>query len=209
MRKPYIIPAAILLTLFMGYRFFGASNKWPVVNVPPSNATITAFGDSITFGSGAEKNESYPTVLGELLQVPVINAGRNGDTSRDALARVDDVIRDKPGTVIVMLGGNDILHRINLQDTLQNLSNIIDRLQGEGMVVAMFALNPPGVGDNWQMAIEHLCKEKGVFYMDGVMKGLWGNRDLMADSIHPNKKGYALIAERIAAALKEAKIVSP
>lgn len=195
------ISAAILLTLFMGYRFLGHSTKWDVVNVPPQNEKITAFGDSITFGSGANKDESYPAVLASLLNVPVVNAGRNGDTTRDALDRVDEVAKDKPGVVIVMLGGNDLLQRVSLQETIDNLAKIITRFQEEGSVVAMFALDPPGVGDNWQMAIEHLCKEKGVFYMTNVMDGIWSNKDLMADAIHPNKKGYGLIAERIAAAL--------
>lgn len=209
MRKPLMVLIVIFLTLYIGSRYLGHSTKWDVVNMPPANPTIAAFGDSITFGAGANKEESYPSVLGELLKVPIINAGRNGDTTRDALNRVEDVMKEKPGTVIVMLGGNDLIHRISLQETLENLTKIITRFQEEGIVVAMFALNPPGVGDNWQMAIEHLCKEKGVFYMGHVMNGLWGNHELMADTIHPNKKGYALIAERIAAALKEVKLASP
>ncbi len=202
MRK-LAISAAILLTLFVGYRFVGHSTKWDVVNLPPQNEKIAAFGDSITFGSGANKEESYPAVLADLLNVPVVNGGRNGDTTRDALDRVDEIAKDKPGIVIVMLGGNDLLQRMPLQETLDNLARMITRFQEEGSAVAMFALDPPGVGDNWQMAIEHLCKEKGVFYIENVMKGIWGDKSLMADPIHPNKKGYALMAERIAAALRD------
>ncbi|WP_201342176.1 GDSL-type esterase/lipase family protein [Abyssogena phaseoliformis symbiont] len=45
------------------------------------------FGDSLTFGKGVSKNNSYPSVLSKLTRHKVINAGISGETTQGGLRR--------------------------------------------------------------------------------------------------------------------------
>lgn len=83
-----------------------------VTNYPPKNGPIIALGDSLTVGVGATKGNDYVSQLSQKLDVPIINAGVSGITTRDAMARLErDVLSRNPSVVIVWLGGNDILQR--------------------------------------------------------------------------------------------------
>lgn len=95
-----------------------------------ANDEILAFGDSLTFGYGA--NSSYPQILSQISNHKVINAGVNGDTSADGLARIDANelwVSGRVGLVIICLGGNDFLRKIDPEQTKRNLSEIIDKVR--------------------------------------------------------------------------------
>ena len=69
---------------------------------------IAAFGDSLSSGYGLAADEGFSPVLQRVLSqrgltVSVINAAVAGDTSADALARVDWMLSFKPDIVLVNL----------------------------------------------------------------------------------------------------------
>ncbi len=76
---------------------------------------IVCFGDSVTYGESLPSGQDYPSVLADLLaqshpglDAVVINAGMGGNTSVQALARVErDVLWFRPHVVIVSFGLND------------------------------------------------------------------------------------------------------
>lgn len=83
-----------------------------VANYPPENGPIVAFGDSLTAGVGSTGGNNYVNQLEELIEEDIINAGVSGDTTEEALARLqEDVLSHDPRAVIVWLGGNDHLAR--------------------------------------------------------------------------------------------------
>lgn len=83
-----------------------------ITNYPVARGNIIALGDSLTAGVGATAGRDYVSQLEDLLSITIENEGLSGDTTRDALLRLDnDVIAKDPEVVIVWLGGNDILQR--------------------------------------------------------------------------------------------------
>jgi len=72
-------------------------------------------GDSLTRGYRVKRAETWPALLGEGLQVKVINKGINGDTTGGMLARfTSDVVNEKPSHTIIMGGGNDLMWGVPL-----------------------------------------------------------------------------------------------
>jgi len=75
-------------------------------------ATVVALGASNTFGKGVSPSQAYPAQLEVLLRakglnVNVINAGINGDTTGGMLARLDRVVPKGTSVVVLQPGGND------------------------------------------------------------------------------------------------------
>jgi len=58
-----------------------------IANLDSRGSRIVCLGDSITRGHGSSPGRDYPSRLSELLGVPVVNAGRGGDTTGSALGR--------------------------------------------------------------------------------------------------------------------------
>ncbi|MDE4984432.1 arylesterase, partial [Francisella tularensis subsp. holarctica] len=67
-------------------------NKWPIVNAKPLGETIVAFGDSLTAVYGVDKKDNYPSQLANLLYQRVIYMGISGETTKQALLRINKVI---------------------------------------------------------------------------------------------------------------------
>ena len=78
----------------------------------PAGATVLILGDSISYGTGANKGEDYPTLLAARTGWNIVNAGVPGDTSAGGLERLPDLLEEHaPKFVIVELGGNDFLQQ--------------------------------------------------------------------------------------------------
>ena len=89
---------------------------------PTSGERIIAFGDSLVQGVGASPGHDIVSVLSRRLGVPIVNAGRSGDTTGAALTRLDSAVLSRnPRIVIVLLGGNDMLRRVPRATTFDNL----------------------------------------------------------------------------------------
>ena len=100
-------------------------------------ATIVALGASNTFGKGVSRSQSYPAQLETLLRkrglnVRVVNAGINGDTTGGMLARLDRVVPKGTSVVVLQPGGND---RRKL--AADNTPAIQSRLSAMGIKVVM------------------------------------------------------------------------
>lgn len=194
-----LVAAAVAAVVFLRP---GDSETWRIRNAQPGSGVIACFGDSLTYGHGAEPEESYPAVLAGLLGREVVNRGRNGDTSVAALERLDDVLALEPAIVVVTLGGNDMLRRLPIEETRAAMTTIFDRLLGAGSMVVFLGIDPPFTSSARMEAIRTLCRERGVLWIGDAMDGLWGDRLRMSDQIHPNAAGYRVIAEKVAETLR-------
>ena len=105
-RRSVVIPVVLaVLAVFWLFR-----SRDPRAARPTTGQSIIAFGDSLVEGRGATPGNDFVAVLSRRLGVPIINAGRSGDTAGAALSRLDHaVLARSPRVVIVLLGGNDFL----------------------------------------------------------------------------------------------------
>jgi lysophospholipase L1-like esterase len=164
---------------------------------------IICFGDSLTYGTGASRDMSYPAQLSEMIGQPVINAGIPGDTTSRALARLsEDVLARSPRIVLITLGGNDLKNGVDRDTAFKNLKTIIEAIQSAGGLVILggvkFIILDKGYGDMYKK----LAKETGIILVPNVLKGLIGKDKYMSDPIHPNGEGYAIMAKRFYEAMK-------
>ena len=195
--------AIAIVAVMLTYRFW----PWRGTNVANLNSTgtnVIAFGDSLTAGYGAGPGEDYPARLSALVGNTVINAGVNGDTTESALARVDaDVLARQPRIVIVGLGGNDFLRRVELSATEANLRQIVRKIHDSGSMVVLLGFRFPSLGPSYEDMYERVADEEKCLLIPDLLDGILRDPALKSDEIHPNARGYALMAERVAGPFKK------
>ena len=197
------IGALLLLPLVVGC----GPNVPKVAKLAPTDV-IVAFGDSLTFGLGATEAESYPIVLGQLIARKVVRAGVSGEVTEGGLARLQEVIDEhKPKLVIVCLGGNDMLRKVNEAQTQTNLRTIIKTIKAQGIAVVLVGVPKPALVTSAPPFYAEIAKEFGIPYEGKIVTDVLYQRDQKSDAIHPNAKGYRRMAEAIAALLKKAGAV--
>jgi lysophospholipase L1-like esterase len=196
MVKKMIIMAIILGLFGAGFRLFWPAEK--IKNAPVKDRGIIVFGDSLAEGVGATEGNDLPSLLGRDLDRPVWNFGRSGDTTRDALERLDEAQPDGAGLVVIILGGNDVLKKIPQEETFQNLEKIIDHFQSQGEAVILVGVRSGLVGDGRGADFAALAEKKEAFYVSDILQDVFGKREYMSDAVHPNDAGYALIGKRLA-----------
>jgi len=194
--------AAVLLVIAA---FFLLNRNQTNYNYPEKGSNIISFGDSLVAGYGVEPGQDFSIILGKKIGKSIINAGRNGDTTEDALKRIDrDVLDQDPRVVIVLFGGNDFLQGYSKERTFKNLSLIIDRIQQKGAAVILVGVRGGILQDNFSKMFRQIAQQKHTFFVTDILKGLISNREYMHDSIHPNAKGHEIMAQRIEPQLRKA-----
>jgi lysophospholipase L1-like esterase len=182
----------------------GCSRSQPEVPVLETNATVLAFGDSITRGNGAGVRESYPVVLGELIGRRVINAGKAGELSRDGLKRLPGLLASyRPRLVILTHGGNDLLRLMDQRETEENLRQMIRLVQRQGVSVVLVGVPAPGIMLSPPGLYKNLAEQFNIPYEDDVLSYIYTRASLKSDPIHPNAQGYRKLAQSLAALLRE------
>ncbi|WP_300741976.1 GDSL-type esterase/lipase family protein [Trichlorobacter sp.] len=98
----------VLTFILIMHMFLSGCSVAPELALVPPDAVVLAFGDSLTAGTGAAPETSYPAVLSRLIGRAVVNAGIPGEVTSAGLARLDETLdREKPALVLLCLGGND------------------------------------------------------------------------------------------------------
>jgi lysophospholipase L1-like esterase len=186
----------------------GCGEQVPRVPAVAPNEVIVAFGDSLTYGTGAAESESYPAVLAQLIGRRVVRAGVPGEVTAQGLARIEQVIEaHRPALMIVCLGGNDMLRKVDEAQVKKNLGEIIRAIRSRGIAVVLVGVPKPALITSAPAFYGELAKEFGIPYEGKVVTDVMYQLELKADPIHPNAKGYRRMAEAIAALLRKAGAV--
>lgn len=170
---------------------------------PTRGSRIVAFGDSLVEGVGASAGNDFVSLLSRRLDIQIVKKGRSGDTTAAALMRLEkDVLENDPRIVILLLGGNDAIRRIDPEETFTNLEIMITRIHGAGAAVLLLGVRGGALRDKYKNKFADLAKQTGAFFVPDVLDGIWGNSQLMFDAIHPNESGYRMIADRVEPVLR-------
>lgn len=180
----------------------------PVFAPISPGSTVLAFGDSVTFGTGANPGEDYPKHLAAISGWVVRNKGIPGDTAERAKMRIDAAMAEvKPALVIIEIGGNDFLRRQPEQTVKENIRFIIQRVRHAGAQAALvatprFSLLGAAVGSLSDAALyAELAAEENVPLVPDAFAEVLSKPELKSDAIHPNAAGYRVLAEAIAISL--------
>ncbi len=178
-----------------------------------SAQVVVCFGDSLTAGVGAPAGESYPDFLRKDLQdagyhVTILNQGVGGETTKDGLSRVNEVLDAHPAIVVLELGANDGLRGLPPAGTAANLSTMIQEFQRAHVRVLLAGIQmPPNLGlqyvQQYDAIFPDLAARYKVALIPWLLQGVYGVEGLMSpDYIHPNGRGYVRVAETVFEALK-------
>lgn len=167
-------------------------------------ATIVAFGDSLTQGVGAAEGKNYPSVLAELSGVTVVNAGVSGETTSEGVLRLPIALQKyQPDLVILIEGGNDILQNLDQNQTKANLARMIQMIRLEGAQVVMLGIPEKNLFSDSADFYDELAEEYDLVYDAETMSELLKTRGYKSDSVHLNNAGYRELANRIYTFLQE------
>ena len=178
--------------------------KAPQISALANDDVVLAFGDSLTFGTGASPDESYPAQLQTLIGRKVVNAGVPGEISSDGLQRLPALLDEvKPKLLILCHGGNDFLRKLGEANAAANVRAMIKLAKDKGIGVVLIATPKPGLSISPPDFYAALAKEFAIPFDDDALKSVLRDNDLKSDLIHPNAKGYAQIAGTLAKLLKK------
>lgn len=172
--------------------------------LPPlsSDAVVLAFGDSITFGTGASPGESYPAVLEGLIGRRVVNAGVPGETTAEGRLRLVSLLDEqRPALLLLCLGGNDFLQRQDESRTDENLRAMVGLARERGVAVVLIAVPRLGFGLRIPKLYGKIARDSGIPLEQEALKKILSAGSLKSDQIHPNAAGYRILAESVAGLL--------
>lgn len=176
---------------------------------------IMFYGNSLTAGYRLEESESFPSRIEDIvdslgMNYSVINAGLSGDTSYDGLKRLDWVLNTKVDVFVLELGANDMLRGLPLENTRENLSNIVSKVKEkypEAQIAICAMAGAPNMGQDYVTEFEKIYKDistkENVTFVPFFLDGVAGNPNLLLqDGKHPNAEGQKIAAKNIWNTLK-------
>lgn len=188
----------------------------PLLN---DDAVILAFGDSLTRGTGSSRENAYPAVLENILEksiepnpshIKVINAGIPGEISQKGLIRLPALIKKhQPDLIILCHGANDILRKLNLSNTQNNIQQMIDLARQQNISVVLIGVPEFSLLLNTSPIYQKLADDNMLVFEKDILGDILSNASLKSDHVHPNSKGYQLLAETIAALLVQTGAITP
>jgi lysophospholipase L1-like esterase len=180
-----------------------ACGERPKLERLPSDAVVLAFGDSLTYGTGAAESESYPAQLEHLIGRRVVRAAVPGEVTAQALARLPQALDEHtPRLLLLCIGGNDFLRRLGNPQAEANVRAMVKLARSRGVDVVLIGVPEPGLSPAPPAFFAAIAREFDLPYEDAAMAEVLKESSLKADLIHPNARGYRVIAERLAERLR-------
>lgn len=188
---------------------------WPLLflSLEAYSQTIVFIGDSLTEGHQLSKEEAYPALIEKELrkkhpEIKVINGGVSGATSASGPKRLEWYLKTRPDIIVLALGANDGLRGLKASETEKNLEKVIERARTQGIKVVLAGMKmPTNYGETYRKEFEsvfpRLAKKHKLKLVPFLLENVGGKPELnLPDGIHPNAKGYEVVARTVLKALE-------
>ena len=171
-------------------------------------------GDSLVFGYGVQKKDSWVNLLKNNSNINIINKGINGNSTTDMLFRfTEDVISQSTSMVFIMGGTNDLLLGHSVESIINNILIMIKELKSNDIPI-IIGIPPTIIPEdatklfmdfntydysNTQLPylrdkLIALCLNHSLDYIDFyTLTTNYKNQDIFLDGIHLNSKGQVLM----------------
>jgi acyl-CoA thioesterase-1 len=138
--------AVSTILIFAALFTLGCSEPQKKLSPLPIDAVVLAFGDSLTFGTGAAEQDSYPVQLEKLIGRRVVRAGIPSEVTAQALARLPAALDEHaPALLLLCTGGNDFLQRRSVQEAEDNVRAMVKLARSRGVEVLLIGTPQPSL----------------------------------------------------------------
>ena len=177
-------------------------------------------GDSIT---------EYYDINNYYSGMPVVNSGKSGNTTKDILKDIDNrVYVYNPSKVFILIGTNDLIYDISMDDTINNVNKIINKIKKNRPFCEIYleSIYPINNSDddkiNHKMVtdkrtnkiikkmnkrLKEVAENEKIVYIDVYSKLVDkdGNLDIdyTIDGLHLSKEGYKVVTNKLLKYVKE------
>ena len=163
--------------------------------MPERNTGVVFLGDSIT--ARFEWQEYFSDLT-------VANRGIDSDVTEGVLNRLDTVENQHPKKIFLMIGINDIMHKLPLDTSMQNYKKILTQLSEtlpdcKIYVQSVLPVNTSTGIDNSDVSafnteLRQLCSDLALPYIDlySLVVTDDNNFTYTVDGVHPTGEGYAI-----------------
>jgi len=159
-------------------------------------ADIVVLGDSLT----------YRMKWNELSDMPIINRGIDGDTTKGVLYRMDLIYKLHPKKVFIMVGINDIITGHSIEEVFSNYKKILQSLK-EKNIIPYVQSTLFTTEDDFNIQVEKLnislkeyCNSNKIIFID-INEKLAPNNTLIEDytydGVHLNDNAYKVWKQEI------------
>lgn len=164
----------------------------------PSKGPIVVLGDSLAAGYGVKEGESFIALLGKRLSIEITNLSTVGITTEAAKPKIKkEVLGLKPSLVIIELGGNDALQKVDPKATEANLQSMIEEVQQDKIPILLLGIKGGLTSDPLATIYQGLSKKYQTGYVANILDGILTSPSLKLDSVHPNALGHEKLADKV------------
>ncbi|MCG2582551.1 MAG: arylesterase [Marinobacter sp.] len=170
----------------------------------PVSNTLLIVGDSLSAAYGVQTDEAWVTLLRARLDDEglenwqVVNASISGETTDGGLRRLPELLEEnKPGVVVIELGGNDGLRGFPPTVIENNLAKMIEHVRDAGARALLVGMQiPPNYGERYTRIFAgifpKLAKRYDIGLVEFFLKGIYDQDGMMqSDGIHPTAEAQS------------------
>jgi acyl-CoA thioesterase-1 len=192
----------MFLFILLGFHTWGYANH--------SAISILILGDSLSAAYNIPIDKGWAHLFSNNIrsnfpQTSVVNASISGETTFGGRQRLPQLLQEhQPTHLIIELGGNDGLRGLGFDQSTENLRQMVQLAEAQGVTVLLIGVRmPPNFGAaynaRFQQVFEKIAAEFAIHYLPRFLDGVAGGDPalMQSDGIHPTAIAQPLLAQKV------------